>query len=108
MTGASVHSKAAEKRALEAVQAEHKAALDSGAIPPHPGPGITGIFGKVGSGKTLLQNGYLSILHRKGVQVIATPTAGLRFAEAVELEDLYALAMNIAIVFSRLTSFKAT
>ena len=99
--GGSVHTKAASDAVVEKVKASHSLAVDTKASKPHPGAGVTGIFGPMGSGKTLLAVAWLKALHEQGIRIASGAAAGLKFGEEVDLNDLYTLAKNYkdAIVF---------
>lgn len=109
MTGADVHSQTAKEKALEDLERMRAEFLDSGRRPPHPGGGVTGTFGAMGSGKTLLVATWLCALYARGVDVKWTSTAGLRFGEPIEdLEELFAIAKdqrNVVIFIDELQSY---
>ncbi len=93
-TGGSVHKKADEERMIALVKERHRKAIDSNARKPHPGSGVTGIFGAMGSGKTLMAVSWLKGLYERGVRVAYGSASGLKFGEEVDLNDLYTLAKN--------------
>lgn len=88
-----IHSEKSVAEAVAEIEAEHEYARDS-RRPEHPGGGMTGIFGRMGSGKTLLAVTWLSLLYRTGTRIFYTPTAGLRFGTPTDLKDLYTIAVN--------------
>ena len=88
-----IHSEKTIEEAVDDIQSDHLHAKDT-RRPEHPGGGMTGIFGRMGSGKTLLAVTWLSLLYRTGTRIFYTPTAGLRFGTPTDLKDLYTIAVK--------------
>ena len=91
-----VHSDKEIELAVKDIEDVYKQVKSSG-YNPTPPPGMTGIFGSVGSGKTLLAVLFAMEWYRRGLDVYYTSTTGLRFGIPLssDVQELYTFAQGI-------------